>query len=63
MPMIQAITESFERAMQQRQAKRERMEQERLTDMQFAREMRARALPGSTDYLYYNAIVKQRGGK
>lgn len=63
MPMIKAITQSVERALEQYQAKRARLEAERLTDMQFAREMRARSLPGSVDYLYYNSIVKQRGGK
>ncbi|MBO6674311.1 MAG: hypothetical protein JJ908_04845 [Rhizobiales bacterium] len=62
MPMIKAITSSVERAIANYNQKRIRAEEERLTELQFAREMRVRAEPGSPDFYYYNAIVKRCGG-
>ncbi|MFK7792136.1 MAG: hypothetical protein AB8B88_05620 [Devosiaceae bacterium] len=62
MPMIKAITSGFEHAIAVYSEQRQRAEQERLTELQFAREMRNRAEPGSSDFYYYNAIVKNCGG-
>ncbi len=62
MPMIKAITSGIEHAFAKYNQQRIRAEQERLTELQFAREMRVRAEPGSPDFYYYNAIVKRCGG-
>jgi hypothetical protein len=62
MPMIKAITSSVERAFARYNEQRQRAEQERLTELQFAREMRNRTEPGSPDFYYYNAIVTRCGG-
>lgn len=62
MPMIKAITSGFERALEVHRNERRRLEEERLSELQYARQMRNRAEPGSTDYYYYNAIVKTNGG-
>ncbi|MFN3169251.1 MAG: hypothetical protein ACE37E_01000 [Hyphomicrobiales bacterium] len=62
MPMIKAITSGIEQAFAKFNEQRARAEQERLTELQFAREMRNRVEPGSPDFYYYNAIVKRCGG-
>lgn len=63
MPMIKALTDTFERALESYNRQRLRQEAERLTEMQYAREMRNRCLPGTTEFYYYNAIVKRCGGR
>ncbi len=62
MPMIKAIASGVETALASYREHRLRAERERLTELQFAREMRTRAEPGSTEFYYYNAIVKNCGG-
>lgn len=62
MPMIKAITSGVESVLASYRGQRLRAEQERLTELQFAREMRTRAEPGSSTFYYYNAIVKRCGG-
>lgn len=62
MPMLKALTNTFERALDSYNRQRVRQEAERLTEMQYAREMRNRSLPGSNDFHYYNAIVRRCGG-
>lgn len=62
MPILQALSEGVERALASYSAQRQRAESERLTELQFAREMRNKTQPGSTDFHYYNAIVKRCGG-
>jgi hypothetical protein len=62
MPMIKQIGSRFERLIAHINEQRERAEMERRTELQFAREMRNRAEPGSSDFYYYNAIVKRCGG-
>lgn len=62
MPMIKTITSGFGRAFARLQEQRQRAEEERRTELQFAREMRNRAEPGSSNFYYYNAIVKRCGG-
>lgn len=63
MPMIKALTSGFERAIEVHREELRRRDEERRTELQYAREMRARSLPGTTDYLYYNAIVVRCGGR
>ena len=62
MPVIQALTNGVERMLASYAQQRERAEMERRTELQFAREMRNRAEPGSSDFYYYNAIVRRCGG-
>ena len=61
MPMIKAITSGVESFVTTYREQRQRAEQERLVELQYAREMRTRAEPGSNEYYYYNAIVKRLG--
>ena len=63
MPMIKSITSTFERAIASFAQSRERAEMERRTELQYAREMRNRSLPGSADFHYYNTIVNRCGGR
>ncbi|MGD1887499.1 MAG: hypothetical protein ACFB01_10355 [Cohaesibacteraceae bacterium] len=62
MPMIKAFTQTVERAIESYNRQRMRQEAERLTEMQYAREMRNRCTPDSAEFYYYNAIVKRCGG-
>lgn len=62
MPMIKTITKTVENAYNAYLQERRRAEEERLSEMQFAREMRNRSEFGTTNYYYYNAIVKRCGG-
>ena len=62
MAILQALSQGVERALAGYTAQRERAKMERLTELQFARHMRNRSEPGSTDFYYYNAIVKRCGG-
>lgn len=62
MTIINALLAPLQRLLDARAARLARLEDERRTELQFARAMRTRALPGSTDFYYYNGIVKRLGG-
>ncbi len=63
MPVITPISSVFGRAFAAYNEHRQRVEEERLTELQYARHMRTRAEPGSADFYYYNAIVVRCGGR
>ncbi|MEM1289572.1 MAG: hypothetical protein AAGH60_14555 [Pseudomonadota bacterium] len=61
--MLKRIASPFERLVGAYAEHRARQEEERRTEFQYAREMRARSVYGTPQYYYYNAIVVNLGGR
>ncbi|MEM1288657.1 MAG: hypothetical protein AAGH60_09930 [Pseudomonadota bacterium] len=62
MPSISTISNPIGRLFTAYNQHRARVEEERRTELQFAREMRNRSYPESREFAYYNGIVKRLGG-
>ncbi|MBV6656341.1 MAG: hypothetical protein KI785_01100 [Devosiaceae bacterium] len=61
--MIKTLSGPFERLLNAYTEHRARQEAERLSEMQYAREMRNRSEFGTPQYYYYNSIVRTNGGR
>lgn len=60
--IINALAARFQRTRETYRQNQIRNEEERRTELQFAREMRNRFVPGSADYRWYHATVRRLGG-